>query len=76
MISMEGFGQLPYDVGYQKKHIRPHGGGWEPAPIPRTTITMLAELFLQGKILCFFIFAHYSPQNVFRCVFNHRQLPR
>ena len=21
------FGELPYDVGYQKKHIRPHGGG-------------------------------------------------
>ena len=21
------FGELPYDVGYQKKHTRPHGGG-------------------------------------------------
>ena len=22
------FGELPYDVGYQKKHVRPHGEGW------------------------------------------------
>ena len=21
-------GELPYDVGYPKKHIRPYGGGW------------------------------------------------
>ena len=25
---LECFGELPYDVGYQKKHIRPYGGGW------------------------------------------------
>ena len=28
IVFMECFGKLPYDVGYQKKHIRPNGGGW------------------------------------------------
>ena len=27
MIFMECFGELPYDVGYQKKHVRPHREG-------------------------------------------------
>ena len=33
-------------------------------------------IFFTRQKMMFFIFAYYSLQNVFRCVFNHRQLPR
>ena len=46
MIFMECFGQLPYDVGYQKKHVRPHGEGWGLLLYPkRNEIKVLEAIF-------------------------------
>ena len=62
-------GELPYDVGYPKKHIRPYGGGWGLLLYP----AQQSPCWLNLRIRVFyFIFLFY----VFRYVFNHRQLPK
>ena len=65
-------GELPYDVGYPKKHIRPYGGGWGLLLYS----AQQSPFWLNFEIGIFFIFFRYSPQNVFRYVFNHCQLPK
>ena len=62
-------GELPYDVGYPKKHIRPYGGGWGLLLYP----AQQSPCWLNSKIG---VFLFYFLFHVFRYVFNHRQLPK
>ena len=50
MIYMECFGELPYDVGYQKKHVRPHGEGRGLLLYPAQPSSSWLNFFLQGEI--------------------------
>ena len=50
------FGELPYDVGYQKKHIRFHGGGKGPLLYPAQTSSSWLNFFTRQKYEFFFIF--------------------
>ena len=65
------FGQLPYDVGYQKKHIRPHGGGYGPLLYPAQILPSWLNFYKSGlKILI------WAPEVLIFVVQNQALLPK
>ena len=72
MIFIECFGKLPfpYDFGYQKKHIRPYGGGWG-----LLLYKWLAEFFFQGQndfLLVFAVVHHTMASDVFSIIVGYQ----
>ena len=74
MIFMECFGELPYDVGYQKKHVRPHGEGWGLLLYPAQPSPSWLN-FLQGENMSFFSFLIFFRKHCLHNVLNLHQLP-
>ena len=74
MIFMECFGELPYDVGYQKKHVRPHGEGWGLLLYPAQTSPSWLNFFTRQKY-DFFIFSYLFRKHCLHKVLNLHQLP-
>ena len=75
MIFMECFGELPYGVGYQKKHIRPHGEGWGPLLYPAPTSPSWLNFFYKAKIgvfLFFPVFHHRTSSDVFSIIVSYQ----
>ena len=64
-------GELPYDVGYPKKHIRPYGGGWGLLLYPAQQSPFWLN-FEIGIFLFFSVIHHRMSSDVF----NHCQLPK
>ena len=48
------FGELPYDVGYQKKHTKPHGGGQGPLLYPAQTSPSWLNFFTRQNVIFLF----------------------
>ena len=68
------FGELPYDVGYQKKHNRPHGGGQGLLLYPAQTSPSWLNFFTRQKY-DFFIIFYFFRKHCLHKVLNLHQLP-
>ena len=68
------FGELPYDVGYQKKHVRLHGEGRGLLLYPAQPSSSWLNFFTRRKYE-FFLFFLFFRNNCLHNVLNLHQLP-
>ena len=68
MIFMECFGELPYDVGYQKKHIRPYGGAWGLLLYP----AQQSPCWLNLEIGVFYFIFYFLSSNTFSIIVSYQ----
>ena len=71
MIFIECFGELPYDVGYPKKHIRPYGGGWGLLLYPAQQSPFWLN-FEIGIFLFFSVIHHRMSSDMFSIIVSYQ----
>merc|ERR1712116_100798 len=71
---MECFGELPYDVSYQKKHVRPHGEGWGLLLYPAQPSSSWLNFFYKAKNMIF-LFFYFFRKHCLHKLLNLHQLP-
>ena len=61
-------GELPYDVGYPKKHIRPYGGGWGLLLYP----AQQSPCWLNLEIGVFYFIFYFMSSDMFSIIVSYQ----
>ena len=61
-------GELPYDVGYPKKHIRPYGGSWGLLLYP----AQQSPCWLNSKIGVFYLIFYFMSSDMFSIIVSYQ----